>query len=218
MASHRGTSVIIVDDHPAILAGVSAWCAAADPPISVLGRGPDAGAAWHDPGRAADVVVLDLYLTGPGPGYGDLRRLADSGRPVVVYTMREDQDIALTCLELGAATYLTKAEGEAHLIEAIRAAARHVPYVPPILAGAMGTDSRSGRPRLTPREVDVLLEWFQCESKDTVSKVLNLSVNTINCYLDRVRIKYANAGRPARTKATLVARAIQDGLVSLDEL
>lgn len=37
-------------------------------------------------------------------------------------------------------------------------------------------------------------------------------------YLDRVRIKYANVGRPARTKASLVARAVQDGLVDVDDL
>ena len=37
-------------------------------------------------------------------------------------------------------------------------------------------------------------------------------------YLDRVRIKYANAGRPAATKAALVARAIQDGLIHPEDL
>ena len=39
-----------------------------------------------------------------------------------------------------------------------------------------------------------------------------------NSYIDRVRIKYANTGRPAPTKAALVARAIQDGLIDLDDL
>ena len=68
------------------------------------------------------------------------------------------------------------------------------------------------------REVQVLVEWFQSESKAKVAKSLGISERTVNTYLDRVRIKYANVGRPASTKAKLVARAVQDGLISLDEL
>jgi DNA-binding CsgD family transcriptional regulator len=62
------------------------------------------------------------------------------------------------------------------------------------------------------------LEWFHCESKEMVARKLNLSIRTVNSYLDRVRIKYASVGRDAPTKAALVARAIQDGLVEVDEL
>jgi hypothetical protein len=40
----------------------------------------------------------------------------------------------------------------------------------------------------------------------------------VNTYLTRVRAKYASAGRAAPTKASLVARALQDGLVTIDEL
>jgi DNA-binding NarL/FixJ family response regulator len=124
----------------------------------------------------------------------------------------------LTCLDIGAFTYLTKAEGEDHLVAAINAAAAHIPYTPPALSGALGTDTRAHRPNLTQRQVDVLLEWFHCESKEMVAQKLNLTVSTVNGYLDRVRVKYANVGRDAPTKAALVARAIQDGIVSVDEL
>jgi DNA-binding CsgD family transcriptional regulator len=82
----------------------------------------------------------------------------------------------------------------------------------------MGVDTRRIRPLLAPREVDVLLEWFRCESKDLVGQKLGISPRTVSTYIDRVRIKYANTGRPASTKAALVARAIQDGMVSLDDL
>lgn len=212
------TTVVVVDDHPAITAGVRAWCATATPPITVVASGVDVGVAWLPPGDTADVVVLDLQLGVAGPAYGNLKRLVDAGRQVVVYTMREDRDIALACLDIGAFTFLTKAEGEDHLVAAIHAAATNKPYTPPALSGALGTDTRSNRPRLAPREVDVLLEWFHCESKDMVARKLNLSIRTVNSYLDRVRIKYASVGRGAPTKAALVARAIQDGLIKVDEL
>lgn len=37
-------------------------------------------------------------------------------------------------------------------------------------------------------------------------------------YINQVRIKYAMLGKEASTKAALVARALQDGLIELDEL
>ena len=211
-------TVVLVDDHPAVVAGVRAWCAAADPPMAVLDAGPGVSVAWLEPGCGADVVVLDLQLDVSGPAYGDLKRLVDAGRRVVVYSMRADSETVLTCLDIGAFTYLTKAEGEDHLVAAIHAAASNTPYTPPALSGALGTDTSANRPSLTQRQVDVLLEWFHCESKEMVAQKLNLTVSTVNGYLDRVRVKYANVGREAPTKAALVARAIQDGIISVDEL
>lgn len=74
------------------------------------------------------------------------------------------------------------------------------------------------KPVLSPREVEVLLAWLRCDSKNTVAAELFVSLGTVNTHLARVRAKYTDVGRPAPTKAALVARAIQDGLISLDEL
>ncbi|RKT88688.1 DNA-binding response regulator, NarL/FixJ family, contains REC and HTH domains [Saccharopolyspora antimicrobica] len=211
-------TVVVVDDHPAVVAGVRAWCGLADPPIKVLDSGPAVSVAWLEPGATADVVIFDLQLDVTGPAYGDLKRLVDAGRQVVIYSMRADRETVLTCLDIGAFTYLTKAEGEDHLVAAVQAAAGNTPYLPPSLSGAFGTDDRPHRPRLSPREAEVLLEWFHCESKEMVARRLNLTVHRVNSCLERVRVKYANVGREAPTKAALVARAIQDGLVRADEL
>ncbi|WP_326610386.1 response regulator transcription factor [Streptomyces scopuliridis] len=220
MPENEPVSVALIDDHPVVLAGIESWYAASERPITVTAKGPDLSVAMTGPGRAADVVVLDLQLSHSHgvPEYPELKQLVARERQVIIYTMQESQETALTCLDLGAFTYLTKAEGERHLMAATLAAADCRPYTPPALAGAFGSDARKGRPALTPREVEVLLEWFQSESKAMVGESLGISVRTVNTYLERVRIKYANAGRPATTKANLVARAIQDGLTSLDEL
>lgn len=74
------------------------------------------------------------------------------------------------------------------------------------------------RPVLSPREIEVLLAWLRCDSKNDVAADLYLSMGTINTHLSRIRTKYVAVGRPAPTKAALVARAVQDGLISLDEL
>ena len=74
------------------------------------------------------------------------------------------------------------------------------------------------RPALSAREIEVLIEWLRNDSKLHVARTLYIAPGTINTHLQRIRAKYAAAGRPATTKAALVVRAIQDGLVSLDEL
>jgi DNA-binding CsgD family transcriptional regulator len=51
-----------------------------------------------------------------------------------------------------------------------------------------------------------------------VAKALFLSLGTVNTHLTRIRAKYTSVGRPAPTKAGLVARALQDGLVDISEL
>ncbi|MFD3956508.1 MULTISPECIES: response regulator transcription factor [Streptomyces] len=211
-------TVAVIDDHPVVAAGIAAWYAVADPPVRLLAAGTDISAALHGPGRDADVVVLDLQPSEVGADFGTLRELVTQGRNVIVYTVLDSEDTALTALDLGAVGYLTKAEGAHHLVAATHAAARQLPFTPPAQAGAPGSARRPVRPTLARREIDVLRAWFQCESKALVAQRLNISVRTVNTYLDRVRIKYANAGRPASTKAHLVARAVQDGLVSLDEL
>ncbi len=210
--------VVVVDDHPAVVAGIRLWCAETDR-LEVVAGGPTPAVAWTSPGSEAAVVVLDLQLRGMRePGWGELTRLVAAGRRVIVYSMRDDERTVLRSLDIGCATYLTKAEGEAHLVAAVLAAVDDQPYLSPALAGAMTVDRAPDRPRLTERESQVLLAWFQCESKEVVAEMCGLSPRTVSGYLDRVRIRYARVGRPARTKASLVARALQDGLIGLDDL
>lgn len=218
MAQDARLSAVVVDDHPAVRAGVAQWLVTGVPPIEVVASGDDVRVAWTGAGATADVIVLDLHLGGPTPAMGELRRLTEAGRQVVVYSMRADSAIALRCLELGALSYLTKAEGAEHLIEAAVAAASGRAYTPPALAGALAGDRSTGRPKLSARETEVLVEWFQSESKDFVGQRLGISPRTVSTHLEHIRVKYAMSGRDAPTKAALLARAIQDGLVQLDDL
>jgi len=212
-------TVTVVDDHPAILAGIRAWYALADPPVEVVAAGASVGVAWTPPGDKADVVVLDLNVEHEAVSYRTtVRRLVDAGRRVIVYTMQEDEDVALSCLDIGVSAFLTKAEGNDHLVAATVAAAENRPYLAPALAGAIVANRQAQQPKLSDREREVLTQWFQCESKQLVADRMSITPRTVGTYLDRVRLKYANVGRPAPTKAALLARAIQDGYVDIDEL
>lgn len=71
---------------------------------------------------------------------------------------------------------------------------------------------------LSAREIEVLRAWLLSDSKSAVSRNLYLAMGTVNTHLARIRVKYQAVGRPASTKAALLARAIQDGFVDIDEL
>ncbi|MBY4401140.1 helix-turn-helix transcriptional regulator [Rhodococcus fascians] len=89
-----------------------------------------------------------------------------------------------------------------------------ISLVPP----AEQLDTFPTRPGLTDREIEVLLCWIRLDSKTEVAKALFLSLGTVNTHLTRIRAKYTSVGRSAPTKAALVARALQDGLVDISEL
>jgi DNA-binding NarL/FixJ family response regulator len=209
-------TAVIVDDHVAIAAGVRFWCEHASPPITVLDAEGRLADVWTGPGATADVVIFDLELVPGFPDFGELRRLVDSGRRVVVYSQHLDNATAAKCIELGALAYLTKRDGHEHLVPAIRAAAQGLPYTAPRSGGPVADDS--ARPRLSSREMQVLRAWFASSSKDLVAAKLHITAKTVDTYIARVRVKYANVGRAARTKSELLGRALDDGIITLAEL
>lgn len=71
---------------------------------------------------------------------------------------------------------------------------------------------------LSNREIEVLRQWLKSDSKTAASAELLISIGTVNTHLARIRTKYAAVGRRAPTKMTLLARALQDGFITLDEL
>jgi DNA-binding CsgD family transcriptional regulator len=74
------------------------------------------------------------------------------------------------------------------------------------------------RPALSEREQQVLVAWLLTDSKTTVGEKLYISAATVRTHIQRIRDKYDAVGRPAVTKAALAVRAIQDGILAVDEL
>jgi len=74
------------------------------------------------------------------------------------------------------------------------------------------------RPKLGMRERETLRAWLRFDSKQRVAQELFVSANTVKKHVERIRAKYAAVGRPANTKTALLIRAIEDGLIRLDDL
>lgn len=212
---------VIIDDHDVVHAGVRAWCAGAEPEILFVGdfAHPDEFLTRNrTASEPVDVVVLDLQTGGSRPAFHTLQQLCGSGYRVVVFSHVGTDEVILRCLELGVVSYVLKSEGRAHLIEAIRTAGSAKPYTGPSMARALLNDNIAGRPNLSEREKQVLVAWFQTESKELVGKRLFIAPSTVRTHLQRARAKYAAVGRPAPTKSALLARAVEDGILGLSDV
>jgi DNA-binding NarL/FixJ family response regulator len=223
--SHDGGTlddgVIVVDGHEAVRAAVKLWCMRAEPAIPVVGQYGSVDEMFsedHRVPRGGSVVVFELNAPHAPPAYAELQRILNAGLRAVVYSHATAFEVVLSALEAGAASYVSKAESKTHLLAGIRAASAGRHYTGPLMTDAIYCDSRVGRPRLAAREREILIAWFQTDSKDVVARNLRISTSTVRTHLERIRAKYAALDRAAPTKAALVVRAIQDGIIGVDDL
>lgn len=159
--------ILLVDDEPAIRRALR-------PPLIELGfqvaeasRGEEALQVLRS--SAHDVVLLDVNMPGIG-GIETLRRIRTLAPrlPVLMLTVRDEEEDKVEALELGADDYITKPFSTRELIAHIRAAVRRLRAPAraedaPIEIGELRLDpvkrtvTKRGEPvRLTRKEFDIL--------------------------------------------------------------
>jgi DNA-binding NarL/FixJ family response regulator len=218
--------VAIVDEHDVVRAGLEAWFAGQHPALTVAGSFPTAadyltwlrdppGLAGHPP---ADVVVIEIQQNGCAPDLDGLAQLCAAGPAVLVYSRLTADEVLLSSIDAGAHSYVAKADGAEHLVAALRCISDGPgPYIGPQMAGVLERRRTAGRLNLSERERQVLTAWLRTDSKDEVGRLLHITLATVRTHLQRVRMKYAAVGRPAHSKAALLARAVEDGIIGLSE-
>jgi two-component system, NarL family, uhpT operon response regulator UhpA len=210
----RRIRVAIVDDHRLMLEGLRTVLGAGAEDVEVVIAVTGFADLLRDPCFPVDVVLLDLDLGDDLPAVVKIVELAAAGVAVVVVSAFADPRRVRECLGAGALGYVPKSEPAAQLVAAVRAAARGVGHVPPELAAALGADSPDDPgPALSPQERRALVLYASGLPLKSVARQLDISVETAKTYLTRVREKYAQAGREARTKIALHRRAVEDGLL-----
>lgn len=200
--------VSIVDDHPVVIEGIRAWLSA-DPRIEIVYVGDTVPT---DAAVAGDVAILDLNLNGRLI-VDEIAALAAKGQRIVAFSQFTDQELVLAALDAGAYAFVAKSEGPDHLVKTVIAVAAGEPYVTPTAAGILVGDKRHDAPTLSDQERTALLWWFQSMSKASVATRMGISPHTVDMYIRRARLKYAQAGRAAPTKADMLLRAIEDGFI-----
>lgn len=210
----KALNVGLVDDHPALILGVSTIINAF-PGMRVAGAASRVDALLES-GGTFDVVLLDLQLAdGSSPRRNVERLLAGSGSgvKVIAFTSGENAALVRDAAHAGVVGMIRKSELPERLRRAIEAAHRGETIATPDWAAALMGDETFVSASLTARERDVLSRYASGQTAEKVAAALVLSRETVVDHLRRIRSKYAAVGREAPTKIDLHRRAIEDGLI-----
>ena len=211
--------VLLVDDHPLFLDGVTA-ALAGDPDLAVVGTAGDGASALAQAAALEpDVVLMDLNLP-DGSGVDATRELLAS-RPtlrVLVMTMSNDDDAVVAAMRAGARGYVVKGAGRDDLLHAVRTVAAGGAVFSPGVADRLGAffsglAAQPGRevfPQLTEREREVLELLARGYDNRRIARELFLSDKTVRNHVSNV---LARLDAPDRAEAILRARRAGMGQV-----
>ncbi|MFF4425462.1 response regulator [Streptomyces sp. NPDC001549] len=219
----RVITVSVVDDDRMLLDGLRAWLGgvpelrlvATAATVGELLGAPDAqrpygfGATGYSP---PDIVLLDLVLRDGSAPADNIRRLLRTGSRVLMISTVPDQSRIIEAIRAGADGYLTKDHDLPTLVAAIKDLASGQGALSAELAFACAYDDSPARPRLSPRERQILLDYASGLTLKSAARRAGITVHTAKDYLDRVKAKYQQAGRPTYTKLDLARRVREDSL------
>ncbi len=205
--------ILLVDDHTIFRKGIRRLLQ--DEAAAFVIDEASNGAEAMNRIRAGDyqLVLLDLNL--PGRSGLEWLKAMQSERPrlpVIVLSMFQAEQYAVTALRAGARGYVSKDMDCDQLLGAIRAVLRGGAYVPPEVAAQVVVALGDGHARpphfsLTHRELQVLLGIVRGQSLTAIGNDLLLSVKTVSTYRTRVLSKLQLG-----SNAELVSYAIRHGL------
>jgi two-component system, NarL family, response regulator DevR len=195
-------SVLLVDEYPAVRAGLRAWLAETE--FRVVGEAATAGKAIDAAERLKpDVVVLDGSLPDAGGAAlcaAILERFPEA--VVVVYSGYFDEETVTAAADAGARAYLLKDAEQPDLADVLRRVARGERFVDPRVAGALFR--ARGRPArtLTPQELSVIRLAAEGYTNREIGARLYLSRHTVKEYLSHAMRKL---GVESRVEAVVEA-------------
>ncbi len=175
--------VLIVDDHPIIVAGCSAMLAAEGDFDVLDARDAKTGLAAFREHRP-DVTVVDIAMPGVS-GLELARRILaeDPAARIVVFSMNDDPIFAARAIEAGAKGYVTKNDDPYLLVKAVREVAEGGVFLMPKLANRLAFDKNlvGGGPlaSLTPRETEILLMLGAGLGMAEIAEATQVSYKTI---------------------------------------
>ncbi|HTY82748.1 MAG TPA: response regulator transcription factor [Silvibacterium sp.] len=202
-------SILIVDDHPVVRAGLGSMLGTQES-LKVV------GAAWNGQEAFAlierfqpQVMLLDLRMPGMN-GIETLQKLRSLPNPprVVVLTNFETDEDVYRAVRAGAQGYLLKSTSQQEMVEAIKAVASGRRYFPAQIAARLA--QRMSRSSLTTREREILEMMSKGLTNKQIGSALDISANTARNHVNNIIEKLDVADR---TEA--VTTAIQQGLLDV---
>lgn len=185
-------TVLIVDDHELVRAGIKSLLAAVNG-IKVVGEassGEDAVKIAKE--KHPLVVLMDVRMPGIG-GLEATRKLirSDPDIKVIALTVLGEEPFPSKLLQAGAAGYLTKDSGLEEMVQAIHSVHLGKRYISPEVAQQLALKSLSEEKSspfdlLSERELQVMIMITSGQKVQEISDKLCLSPKTVNSYRYRL--------------------------------
>lgn len=159
-----------------------------------------------------EIALLDVDL-GPQsePVANNVAALIRSGIATLLISSNEDSVSIRSGLNAGALGFVPKRVSYQTLVEALSSVGAGEIYLSVDLAAILAATVE--KPDLSPRELDALRLYASGLTLNSVARRMGISPHTAKEYLDRVRNKYGQLGREARTRTELYVVAQDDGLL-----
>ena len=215
-------TVLIVDDHPIFRSGAATALAATEE-FEVMGEvGSVSEAMEIIRNRQPDLLLTDIRLEGNANGV-ELAMQVRAEFPnikIVVLTNYSHEPYIKAMMEVQVEGYLLKDVPPAEVIDSMRKIldGKRVfsnPITQKLVKGYLGAYKDGGSlpiGSLTARELELLQELVHGLSNGEIAENLNVSLKTVQGYLTVIYGKMN-----VKTRSEAVFRAIQEGLVIVDE-
>lgn len=195
------TTVLLVDDHPVVRAGLRSWFDGS--PVEILGEAEDGELAVQLALELRPQVVLMEVLLPRIDGLQSLSRLREAGfnAPVLFYTGHGNPTYAARASALGAAGFLSKSAERQELTDAIKTVADGGSYWPGRLlrrlTGSVNLPAGETGPAtpLTSRESEVLKQLAFGLSNKEIAAALGISYETVKEHVQHILRKLNVADR-----------------------
>ena len=175
--------ILLVDDHPALRAGLTAVLKA-EPGLVPLGTASSEEELWPALRRTRpDVVILDYHLP-PADGLQLCRRIKRTipAPAVLLYSAYADASLVIPGVLAGADAVVNKGAPANELYDAIRTVGRGERVMPPITRQLL--DDATGR--LDPNDLPVLMLTLEGHPADEIASTLGTDAEDVNHRVDRM--------------------------------
>ena len=207
--SSKPVRILLVDDHPMILAGLGDTIAN-QPDLQVVGELDD-GARVVESYEALrpDLTIMDIAMPGLDglQALEALRRRHGQARVIMLTTLSGDHQMR-RALELGAAGFLMKHSLRKDLVDAIRAVHAGHRWIPADVARTLV--ERLGQPNLSEREMAVLSSAAAGNGNKQIGVHLGIAEDTVKAHIRTILAKL-----DAHDRTHAVAIAVKRGIISL---
>ena len=207
--SSKPVRILIVDDHPLILAGL-ADTISNQPDLRLVGELEDGeGVVEAFETLRPDVTIMDIAMprTSGLHALEALRQAHPHARVIMLTTLIGDHQMR-RAIELGAVGFLMKHSLRKDLIAAIRAVHAGNRWIPADVAQTLA--EHYGQSTLSEREIEVLRSAAAGNSNKRIGVHLGIAEDTVKAHVRTILAKL-----DARDRTHAVAIAVKRGIISL---